>query len=224
MILINLLPRHLRPQKRSPLPHILSILMLFMVVGVLMLLAVGHLSAKAELRGEVQRTTDELNALADVVEEFNELSEKKQMLSSRIEIIQQILQDRIIWSKQLHRLSELTPDNIWYSRIRQTYQTVREDRQRIDSRTGQPVLGDNGQPIFELQNVRRSVLEVSGYVINDPQGQAQISPLTNSLANDAEFASLFRIMRPQIQDTEFDGYRVRSFTLEYLLDPGGPVQ
>lgn len=220
MIHINLLPTHLRPQKRSPLPHILSVLLLCFVVVALFIMATSHLAAKAELRRELDRTTEDLAALADVVEEFNELSAKKQMLSSRITIIQEILQDRIIWSRQLHRLSELTPENIWYSRIRETHQTVREDVVKMDEETNEPVIDeDTGEPVYERQNVRRSILEISGYVINDSQGQNQISPLTQQLANDPDFSRMFRIIRPRIEDTEFEGYQVRGFTLEYMLDP-----
>ncbi len=222
MIHINLLPIHLRPQKRSPLPHIGSLLVLFLVLAALVFFASKQVAAKVDLSKQIDNTSADLAQLAAVVEEYNELNAKKQLLSSRIIIIQEILQDRIIWSKQLYKLAELTPENIWYSRMRETFQTMREDVVRVDPQTNRPVINpQTGEFVYERKNVRRPVFEITGYVINDPQGQNQISPLTQRLAEDVEFSGLFRIIRPRIEDTEFNGFRVRGFTLEYLIEAGG---
>lgn len=220
MIIINLLPPELRPIKRTPLPHILSLLVLvaaLLGMGAMFLSVTGKIkTAKTELAGANQ----ELEGLKDVVEEYNALSEKKQQLENKINVIQEILSDRIIWSQQLHRLAQLTPDNFWYKRIRETSKSVRVERVELDPKTGKEVKDKDGKLKIVKENVKRPVFEISGYVINNEQGSSRINPLTYNTTQDEEFSKVFTLDSPNITDAEYNGYQVRGFVLEYNIKTG----
>lgn len=223
MIIINLLPEELRPIKRTPLPHLVSLLVLFLAIATLGVLFVTKTAEIAGKRSELAKAEQELEGLRDVVEEYNALSEQKQQLENKINVIQEILSDRIIWSEQLHKLSTLTPENFWYQRIRETSKSVRVEEVVIDPKTGQPELDASGQQKTTQVNVRWPMLEISGFVINDEQGVNSIYPLTYATTQDEEFASLFTLDSPQITDSEFAGYSVREFVLEYRIETGGDL-
>jgi len=222
MIRVNLLPHHLRPVKSSPVPHLISLVVL---VGCIVFAFIGFFRNQSQiysLRETKEQLDSEFVALRNVVEEYNRLSQQKKDLQNRIETIQEILKDRIIWSQYLHRLAALTPDNIWYKRIRVTWQTFRETVQKRDPKTGQPVINPNTkQPETEVKSDRKQVLEVSGYIVNDEQGQARLTPLLERTTQDPEFSALFQLNRPTLDTAEFQGFQVRSFTVEYLVQKGG---
>lgn len=223
MIRINVLPEELRPIKRTPLPHLLSVLVLLAAMAGMVLMFGAKAAEIAGVRAELVRAEGELDELRDVVEQYNALSKQKQQLEVKISVIQEILRDRLIWSEQLHRLAMLTPDNFWYRRIRETSKTVRMERVQVNEETGEPVLDSNGQEKIVRENVRRPVLEISGYVINDENGSNSIYPLTYATTQDDAFASIFTLDSPQITDSEFNGYAVRGFTLEYNIETGGEL-
>lgn len=221
MIIINLLPENLRPIKRTPLPHMLSVLVMLLAIAALGGLFISVTGQIAGKEAELAKAEQELSGLSAIVEEYNALSAKKQQLEDKISVIQEILSDRIIWSEQLHRLSELTPDNFWYQRIRETSKTVRIERVAIDEKTGEPIRDKNGQEKIVRENVKRPVLEISGYVINDEQGSNTIYPLTYATTQDDHFSETFTLDSPQITDSEYNGYSVRGFVLEYRINTGG---
>ncbi len=222
MIRVNLMPHHLRPVKRTPLPYLLSLVVLAGVVVGVFLLFMAKQAEIRSARNDLAGIESELASLSAVVEEYNALSEQKLQLQEKISTIKEILSDRIIWSKQLNRLAELTPDNIWYKRIRVTWQTFKEKQVKTDPKTGQELRDPRTNEVqTEIKNVRRPILEVSGYVINDEQGESKIYPLTESTTEDEEFREMFTLIRPRVDFTEFNGFAVRGFTLEYQITADG---
>lgn len=221
MIIINLLPQELRPIKRTPLPHLLSLLVLLLSLAALGFLFVTKTAEIVGKRSELAKAEAELEGLRDIVEEYNALSAKKQQLEIKINVIQEILSDRIIWSEQLHRLATLAPENFWYQRIRETSKSVPVEEVVIDAKTGKPELDKDGKQKVTRKNVKRPILEISGYVINDENGVNSIYPLTVATTQDEAFASLFTLDSPQITDSEYNGYSVRGFVLEYRIATGG---
>lgn len=222
MIVVNLLPEELRPIKRTPLPHLLSLLVLVLVVAGMGLVFLGKVAEIRSAKNKLAETEQQLDDLRAIVDDYNALSTKKQQLENKINVIQEILDDRIIWSEQLHELATLTPENFWYERIRVTSKTVREEIVVVDEKTGAPVI----DPKTKLEktttvNVKRPMLEISGYVINNEEGSNQIYPLTFKTTEDPEFSSIFILDRPQITDAEYNGYQVRGFVLEYKIEAGG---
>lgn len=222
MILINLMPPHLRPIKRTPLPHIASIILFLLCVAGMFYLFIGIRAQISATRSDLEAKTREYQALEDTVREFNELNLQKAALRDKISVIQEILADRIVWSEQLNRLVELTPDNIWYSGIAVTWQSFPERRPKMDPKTNQPMKEKNSDKvIYENVQTKKRVLEVSGYAVTDETGRADVNPLTKATANDLEFGRYFTLVRPKLQDTEFEGFAVRGFSLEYLVETPG---
>lgn len=217
MIRINLLPHALRPVKRSALPHILSLAVLLLTLGALGVLFMGELGKLAAEGRNLQKAKDDLAKLQSVVEEHNNLIQKKVQLQDKIETIQKILADRTLWSEWLHQLASLTPDNIWYSQIRLLTRKFQEERQKLDKK-GQPeVNAKTGRPVMERTSVERSVLEVTGYAIEDESMEKNVSKLADSTSIDPKFSEKFTLYTSKIEDTDFEGFSVRKFTFEYQI-------
>jgi len=217
MILINLLPEEFRPIKKTPLPYIGAVLVSIAALAAVGLLIFNAMSETGRLRSEIARNQAELDSKQKIVDRYNELAEKKIGLRDKVETIEEILQGRKIWSRHLHRLAELTPENFWYSRIRETTQTFRESVPKLDPKTGQPITNEDGTIQMEQKRVPRPVLEVQGYVINDEDGRANVSALMEQAEDDANFSRHFELFRTNFEDTEFAGFNVRGFTLEFQI-------
>ena len=209
MITINLLPPHLLPIKRTPVPHILSLALLAGVIVVLIGLFLGKQAELRKAQNDLLAKQSEYAGLSETVKEYNQLTEQKKGLADRIETIKAILSDRIIWSKQLHTLAGLTPENFWYQRIRLTEKSFPVTRQ----------VWNEQKKVMESKtdSVKNPVLEVSGYILPDPDGRSQVYDLAQPTTEDAEFSSMFELLQPTLKDEEFAGRQVRAFTLEYKI-------
>lgn len=208
MITVNLLPYHLRPIKRTPLPYILSILVLLVAVGSMGGLWIYQQAGIVAKRAQLEQHKKELEGLQNVVDEFKRLTQQQLDLAGKIAIIQDIVTDRIIWSRQLFNISRLTPDNVWYSSITEKERTVQETKMVPNPHTGKE------EP--KQVPVKQRVLVLGGYVITGSDGSNDIYPLTFNMEQDQEFSNMFQLSLPKLVDTEFKGYRVRSFNLEYI--------
>lgn len=219
MILINLLPEEIRPIKRTPLPYIATVGGLILAIAAMALLWVGNFSTERALQAELATTQADFHALDAVVKEHNDLNQKKLNLKDKISTIQEILSDRKIWSEHLHKLASLTPDNIWYSRIwvHSVMQTMTVEV--LDPQTNKPAIDPTTkQPRTERKQVPVPVLEVSGYVVNDAGGVAQVAPLSEATSSDPEFGRHFDFENvSKLEDTVFKTFAVRSFTLQYKI-------
>jgi len=219
MILINLLPEELRPIKRTPLPYIVTGGALIGAIVLMALMFISSLAKQSSLSAELDQNNKDLTALKPVIDEFNALSEKKGSLKDKIDTIQEILSDRKIWSEHLHKLATLTPQNIWYNRIRVYAKPDRQTRERINPETKKPELdAKTGLAKTEIINIKVPVLEVSGYVVNDATGTANVAPLSEATSTDPDFAKHFKFDNvSKLEDTEYKGFAVRSFTLQYKI-------
>jgi hypothetical protein len=65
--------------------------------------------------------------------------------------------------------------------------------------------------------VSKPVLIISGYIINDDEGRAEINELLQATDEDPEFSRHFELIRPSFNDTDFKGFRVRAFSAEYEI-------
>ncbi|MCC6696949.1 MAG: hypothetical protein IT365_15075 [Candidatus Hydrogenedentes bacterium] len=222
MIRINLLPHHLRPIKRTPLPYI-ACLVLFVVA--LLGMASSFIATSARIEGEQQQLSSletELLQLNSIIKESNKLEQTKLELADKIRTIDEIVKDRIIWSRQLWLLSKLTPPNFWYSEILVTTKSYPVQEQVLDPQTKKPKINPQTKKIeTKTVQVNRPILRVSGYVIDSPDGRQDVSPLTDALTTDAEFSSMFQLEQPSFSTAEFEGFPVKKFTLEFLISAGG---
>jgi Tfp pilus assembly protein PilN len=213
MIKINLLPYDLRPVKRTAAPYVLSGLLLAVAVVVMAGLWIHLYAQIGAQRGQLAQHQKELEGLKAIVDEYNKRTEQKLKLADKMAIIQEIVSDRIIWSRQLYNVSRLTPDNFWYNSIAEKEKTSKESRMVFDEKTKKEDM--------KTVTMKRRVLEVGGFVIEGPDGSNDIYPLTFKMEQDPEFAALFQFSSPKLVDTEFQGYKVRKFTLEYLITQKG---
>lgn len=216
MILINVLPDHLRPVKRTPLPYIGAAVAISLALFMVASMFIGVMAELSGTNGSIDDTNAQLKDLEPIVEKHNELTAQQLRLQNKIETIEEILSDRKIWSEHLHKLAVLAPDNFWLSAVRTSLERFQRRVPRID-KDGKTVLGSDGQPVMDRKTVNLPVLEVSGYVIPGEDGYSNIAPLTAATTNDPEFSANFELTRPSFEDTEFDGFAVRSFTLQYLI-------
>jgi len=213
MIDINLLPWHLRPIKRSPVPYVASLLAAGLVLLALAGMWVDKQSQIGEQRAILKGNTEKLQDLQSIVDEYERLEKQKVELAEKVSIINEILADRIIWSRQLWNVSRLTPDNFWFSSIAVKEKQYTETRKEMNPQTKK-------EEVKKI-TVRRPVLDLTGYVIEGADGTSDINPLTFNMQDDKEFSGIFQLDLPKFQDTLFDGYKVREFTLEYLINQGG---
>ncbi|MBI1317926.1 MAG: hypothetical protein GC168_03120 [Candidatus Hydrogenedens sp.] len=220
MIMINLLPEELRPIKRTPVPYMVAVALALGLLAGVGFMILSSMQVTSGLRADIAKNDQLLKGLQHIVDEYNELGEKKVALKDKVETIEEILRDRKIWSEHLDRLSHLTPDNFWYSRIRETTQTFRENRPKIDPKTNKPVMNEKGELETVQERVVRPVLELQGYVTNDAEGRANVYELMDNTTNDPEFSKHFELFRPRIEDTQYQDFNVRGFTLEYTIEAG----
>jgi hypothetical protein len=222
MIIINLQPEHLRPIKRTPLPHIASLAVLALAVLAMLAAFTGVQSSIGTVNKELLAKEAELRTLESVVSQYNDLSRQKEELETKVGVIKDILSDRLIWSEQLQRLISLTPDNIWYSGIQVTVKRVKEQVEDIDPKTNKPIIDKRTQkPKMKNVQVNKRILEVTGYAIENDEGVADAGPLTQATTSDPDFSAMFELLPSTVKDTEFKGYPVKGFTLQYQIDLGG---
>ena len=217
MIKINLLPFEQRPITRTPLPHIISLVVL---VAALFFMGQTYLKLNIELSGinqQIAKQEAAMSQLAATVKEYDELEKQKKQLQTIVATIQIILKDRTIWSEHLHKLAVLTPENIWYKRLRLTERKFSEEAPAVD-KNGKPEMDKvTGKQKMTRQQVTRSILEVSGYAIDDESGLSSTATLASNTTSDPDFSKVFQLYTSRITDTEFDGYPVREFIFEYVI-------
>lgn len=216
MILINLLPEELRPVKRTPIPYILSVMAVALVImGMGMVFLVDANNMRIENKN-LAKNQKQLELLRPVVDEYNALSAQKEKLAVQVQTIDEIARDRIIWSRQLHNLNRLALKNLWYDAIQVKMKPYVETVTVYDTQ--------QKKNVQKTERKERAVLTVSGYVVPGEDGQSSISPFTLNTDSDEEFANLFMLDLSTFRDTEFEDIDVRSFTLEYIIQPGGTVK
>jgi len=234
VIHIDLLPDHLRPIKRTPLPYLITVL----IFGVCMLAVAGSfLAFQASIRMERMALADSKAELADpalqeIVQESNRLEALKGNLDRRRSIIEEIVSDQIVWSKRLWQLSELTPENVWYSKIEEDVGKFTEEVKEPDPSTG--------QLRTVTKAVSKPILRVEGYVVPGADGNSSVTPLTDNLTttidltlpedqhedDDTElhadsFGNHFVLDSPYFEDEDFEGFSAKSFKLEFIINPSG---
>lgn len=213
MITVNLLPYEFRPIKRTPLPYLLSgavLVLSLLVIGFIYMVNWANLTLATRTLNQ-HRT--ELNQLKPVVEEYNSISAKKLQLAEQVETINEIVSDRILWSRQLFNLNRLALENMWYDGIQVSLKPFSETRT-----TYNPQKKANETVTVKVD---RRVLTLSGYVVAGKDGKSSVSPFTLATDSDPEFSSLFVLDKSTFKDTMFEDVGVREFQFEYIVRDAG---
>lgn len=206
MIQVNLLPQELRPVKRTPIPYIVSVLLLLATIAGILYVYQNTGAQIATHKAQAAAYETEYKKLEQVVEEHAAMVSLKRTLSLKIATIDEIVSGRIIWSKQLFNLSKVLPDNVWISEIEVDTARRSQTVMRLDPNTKKMV------PKEEIIN--RKVLLVSGYVIAGEESD-DIKPLVEAVETNEEFTSMFQLVPFRFEDTDFDGFQVKKFELEF---------
>ena len=209
MIAINLLPYELRPIKHSVLPYLAAALIFVVAlvgIGGMWLQLHGEIREQQDLLAKHEREWGDLEA---IVVKFEQLRAQRALLAEKMEVINEVVKDRIIWSRQLWNISRLTPDNFWYSKIREKKTSGSEMHPVKNPKTGKVEM--------KPKKVTYRDLELAGYVVQGEDGSNDINTLMFKFEQDAEFSGLFQLSLSNLEDTEFEGYGVRGFTLEYRI-------
>jgi len=212
MITINLLPLNLRPVKRTPLPHIASLSVLALtVLGLIAAFIAGQAGIRAQQQLlEEQKAKYKNEGLDKVQEAVDAAGKKKAEFKERFLAAKEILKDRVIWSQQLDRLAENTPDNIWYKELKLTKRTDMEPEPTKDPKTGK----------IEMKSVPHEyrVLQVSGYSQADANGNDYVYALPVKVLEDPVFRKkFFRNSAPVIESVPMNGKQVSSFMLDFYI-------
>jgi hypothetical protein len=212
MITINLLPYELRPIKRTPLPYIGGAIAF---AAVLVMIVLTYLSARSDVNAAnalLIAHQQEYNTLEPVVTEYNELNARKQLLDKKAKTIEDIVADRLIWSRQLFNFSRLLPDNMWYGAIE-----VKLDPYKVP----QKVTDAKGNTTTILVPRTRQIVTLDGFVRPGEDGQSTINPLLLSFETDDEFSKMFTLNPVSYGDIIKDGLPVRKFTIPMIVNPAG---
>jgi cell division protein FtsB len=217
MININILPEHLRPIKRSPLPYVVSILfaaVCLLIAGVIFLTTQTRILARNIQKDALENKYKEYEL---IVKESNDLDEQKKKLRNKIDTIEEIVRDRMIWSRQLWNLVRLAPDNLWYSGFIEDSKEFKSTRIEKDpnSKTG-------GTRQVNV-TYRRPILRVSGYVVTTPELTADVNPFATATETDPEFSKMFSLETTALKETLFEDRPVKNFTLEFQIKSPGQV-
>lgn len=210
MIHVNLLPEHLRPIKRTPIPYVLVTVLLVAALFVMASLFMDNQSKIGEEKSILAKNQAEFQSLQEVVNEYNRLRSQKEQLARQIGTIQEIVQDRTIWSRQLWNLSRLSSANMWYSNISVAKKSSQEKTTSLDPKTNQMVT--------KMEPVTRNVLRIEGWAIQGEEGMKDIGEIMVNMDKDPEFSSMFEIFTMSYDDNaEFEGYSARKFVIEYTM-------
>jgi hypothetical protein len=212
MITINLLPYELRPIKRTPLPYIGGAIAF---VAVLAMIVLTYLSARSDVNGAsvlLLTHQQEFLALEPVVTEYNTLNARKQLLDKKAKTIEEIVADRLTWSRQLFDFSRLLPDNMWYGAIEVTL-----DKYTVP----QTVTDANGVTTTIHVPRTRQIVTLDGFVRPGEDGQSTVNPLMLSFESDEKFSKMFTLNPVSYDDIIKDGLPVRTFTIPMIVNPEG---
>lgn len=221
MIAINLLPHHLRPIKRTPLPYILSALFLLLVLLASASVWISTKAAIANKENILAQHKEEMDGLKAVVAESNGLVNEKKQLKAKTDTIQEIVRDRIIWSKQLWKLAQLAPENLWYDGISVETVSRQQTKEVVEETTNPKTNVKEKKTVQKQETVQVPILKVSGSVIPGPDGSSDVSPFLLITAKDPEFSSMFRIDDQELKNEVVDGRQTKHFVLSFMILSGG---
>ncbi len=135
MIRINLLPRDERQARRSialpklgalmPVFVLLAVVALFAAFSVIQTLQVGRLKA------DIARAESEAEKLRPQIETIQELTQKREELTRRLNVIANLDKNRLWRVKLVDELSRCVPEHLWMT----TYEETGPDQVKVEGVT-----------------------------------------------------------------------------------------
>lgn len=127
MIRINLLPREERVRKRN-MPTIklpaMGAAVPFVVLGVvgsaIFVLAANQGREVTRMQTEVASLQKEAQSYKPQLEKIRQITQKRQEVSNRLDIIARLDQERYFRVKLMDEMSRCVPDNLWVTKVEET--------------------------------------------------------------------------------------------------------
>lgn len=117
MIEINLLPQDFRKKEKSYLARIPRKEMFLAVLGCLVLFHLFLISLTAMSARRLKSLKKTWQELAPKRERLDGLKKQLSEINARIPLFEQLIKDRILWSKKLHQLSESIVSGVWLNEL-----------------------------------------------------------------------------------------------------------
>jgi|GEM_PF-2592308 len=178
MLKINLLPPELRRKKRKKVVVFEPTQTFLILVVVCELLAfTGVYLMINTTAGNKQKELNAINAeierLKAEVRDVENLKSQALALEKKVQIIDELMLSRLIWSKRLNELSNLLPENVWITSL---------------SISTQSVASPGGGP-----PVTKKVLNLTGKVLNPPGEKAVdlVGTFMNNMKTNPSFSAVF---------------------------------
>jgi len=213
MIDINLLPDELRPRPRSPLPHLMTVVLAVAVVLYCLISFVGKWQTISTFEKRVAELDKQIAEVHESAEAVKKLEAENRLLSAKQVAISTIMSDRIVWSKVINVLTELVPDAVWLSDLVVTSKSIPVQVPNPDTQAVQKTV---------TQYVMSRKLEVTGYALSprEEEGVNHVGRFVSAMENEKdpnynqEFAALFNNPTPQsVEDKDFEDTPVKEFKI-----------
>lgn len=124
MIRINLLPRDERQVKRNiVLPKIgtlMPVLVLLLVAALFTAFSVVQAMQVSRLKGDIARAEQEAEKLRPQIQTIQELTQKREELTRRLNVISNLDKTRLWRVKLVDELSKCVPDHLWLTNYEET--------------------------------------------------------------------------------------------------------
>ncbi len=198
MIRINLLPEEERRKKAFVITqaHLISLgaslLTILLFISVVM-------AGLVWIRGRgLNYLTEKSNSLKPQSERILEIKKEKEGLESKMRIVRELTEERILWAKKLYEISRDLPDQVWLTSLSL----------------------DKSSHTEGVETVRYSVLFIKGNVFSTREEHTElVTRFMKNLQEDEDFFEDFvDVERGPIK--RIDGTDVMSFELDYKFEPG----
>ncbi|MFX0211379.1 MAG: PilN domain-containing protein [Candidatus Hodarchaeota archaeon] len=117
MIEINLLPLELQEKKKISFEGAFNKKITLVVLGSLVLLHLSFISLNTVNKIRIRRLTNTWQGLSAEREKLSGLERQLSEINAKIPLIEQLIKDRILWSRKLNQLSELIVPGVWLNEL-----------------------------------------------------------------------------------------------------------
>ncbi|MEW5766561.1 MAG: PilN domain-containing protein [bacterium] len=110
---INLLSPELLAKKEARRRNIMSALVFVVVLGIIAVIYIERTFVVNSLKGEIKQMDRRMDDLKNVLAEIESLKKEDAMIKRRIDIISQLIKDRLAWAHILDEMSNAIPSDLW---------------------------------------------------------------------------------------------------------------
>ena len=181
MLTIDLLPENARKARLSQVEQLHRAPLLWVIGGVMLALPMLLFIPLQVRRQQVQRLTAKIQELQPRAQEVDQLKRFLQELRAQETAFRGLGKERGFWSKRLNRLSDLTPDGVWFTEL------------TLDETKGLVI---QGAAISQTGDEMVSV----GRLVTDLKASADFS---SAIIKDVQIESIKRIQEKDIELVQF---------------------